>query len=589
MNARRLQNIALLAAALLTAIRCPGAGDSTNTNVIVRIFSARVTRGAGEAVKRFTGRSYNDSSPGVSLQLALTLQDGMMMQPARDALTIETFVDDTYQNLATTAGERGGYSDYNQSVLSEDKRSLLLSISSPRSPADDAGRVFVRGSILARVTDDKPITISNRLSLVVGQEVTMGGFPIAVRSVTDHGGGNSVGVTLAVSGDATRVHRIRLLDAAGTSLHDERLGRTSGSEIGERATSVFLTLRSMPKEPVTLEFSYVEKLRTVRIPFEAQVDIGYAKAGPITPAEPSAPKRRTELNWPPPPKEEQASLPQTRPPVDIAAAPSRAAAETATKASIDLFSFAVAKAPQTEVNISKWRHPPSKGFHASGYTVARLMLSTPGATILSVPPEGLAIKQFADDKVGPLDTSTYREGFGSAGPQQLRRSPEGDQALLTLSFASAPTPGATRCTLSGTVQAKVARGEVTNTASNVDMRSGNTFTNGPFTIKIVQVRQIAPLSPGFRDPEQVELWVEFTGPVSRIRSVEILGISDGKEILLNPNRIVLAEMGMTRPDYANHVFKLSSAPVKPPTFRIRHFTTDELVQVPFEISTGIGL
>lgn len=35
--------------------------------------------------------------------------------------------------------------------------------------------------------------------------------------------------------------------------------------------------------------------------------------------------------------------------------------------------------------------------------------------------------------------------------------------------------------------------------------------------------------------------------------------------------------------------RLTSAPSGPVTLRVRHYDSDELVQVPFELSTGIGL
>ena len=189
------------------------------------------------------------------------------------------------------------------------------------------------------------------------------------------------------------------------------------------------------------------------------------------------------------------------------------------KATVDLFSLTVAKPTPSEVKGVEWKTPPSPIFNASGFTIARLLLSTPGASIVSVPPEGITVTRFEDNKGGQFDTTLYREAdFYAVSPLSApaHRSPNGDQMLLNLSLASAPTPGATRCTLTGNIRVRVIRGERTDTTGKVDLRKGNAFAAGPFKGTVTE-RQTPPFTPAPQKTGQNEVWIRVSGPVGRVR------------------------------------------------------------------------
>ncbi len=566
------------------------AGEPSTKETTLRIHSVRVSRSSPEFNKRFSGRYYGEGTPGVNLQLLLTLANGTILPIARDAVAIETFIDDTYQSLMRTGNESSFYSGNNPSVVSDDGRTLLFTVSSSRVPADDATRVFVRGSIQARVSRGIAIVATNPVSIMVGQAVTVGPFRTTIRSVSDQGG--SLSVMLSIEGDASRVQKIRVLDAADNVLNDGRQNRVTEYESGDRPVTTHLTLRNPPKQPVTLEYTYTEKTESVKIPFEAQVDIGVAKAGPIEPSE-GKPRKSAEVRtWPPPRDAVAAALPPVRTafnPTNEVRTATKPGAAKFTNAAVDLFSITVAKPTPAEAKDARWAAAPAATFYASGFTVARLLLSTPGLSIVSVPADGINVTRFEDDKGGRLDTALYRDTSSplySSSSQYARRSAEGQQVLLNLSLASAPTPGATRCTLAGSVRATVTRGELTNTSPTLELQSGKEFIAGPFKGKFGAVRQLAPFTPSSFDGTEIEAWLTLSGPIDKVRTVELL---DSTQRVLNSNRIDLPERPNAAAENINYGLRLAAAPTGPVTLRICHHESSEIIEVPFEISTGIGL
>ena len=275
---------------------------------------------------------------------------------------------------------------------------------------------------------------------------------------------------------------------------------------------------------MALEYTFLEKPEPVRIPFEAQVDIGVAKAGPVEAVEGGkAPDRTGARIWPPPRQNPVEALPPPRaafnPDAGSQAAAAKAAPAKLDKATVDLFSITVAKPAPSEVKGVEWNTPPSPVFYASGFTIARLLLSTPGASIVSVPPDGITVTRFEDNKGGQLDTTLYRETSASSDPSsptQPCRSPDGEQLLLNLSLASAPTPGATHCTLTGNVQARVIRGERTDATEKLELRKGEAFAAGPFQGTVTE-RQTPLFVPAPQDTGEHEAWILVSGPVARLR------------------------------------------------------------------------
>jgi hypothetical protein len=457
--------------------------------------------------------------------------------------------------------------------------------------------VFVRGSIHARISRAEPAVTTNLLPLSVGQEVMVGPFRTVLRSVSELGGG-VLSMTLGVEDDVSRIQKVRVLNSEGKEVNDPRLTHLNPVESDKRTLTVVLKSQTLPKDPVNLEYTYVERPELVRIPFEAQLDIGVTKVGPIEPDQGKAPKNKGARTWPPPPVGPGEGFLLRRPAIDPDAerqpAQPKPGLGESEHATIDLFSLTVGKPAPAEVKEVKWKTAPSPAFYASGFTIARLMLSIPGASILSVPYDGISITRFEDDKGGNLDTTLYREpysAYAATSPPNARRSPDAQQMLLSLSLASAPTPGATTCTLAGQVQAKVARGERTNSVI-VEVRKDQSFRAGPFTGKIEDVRQTAPTDPALRDQGELEVGLSITGPIGRLGTLEFL---DNAQTLLNPGHTGPVEPMIRDPAdpglevTLRRAFRLATAPTGPVTIRFRHYASEENVQVPFEIRTGIGL
>jgi hypothetical protein len=590
----------LIVGAQMAAFSCfPGslaAAETPRDEASLRVHSVRLSRGSADLGKKFSSR-YGEGSPGVSLQLALTLREGMMLPVAREAVTIDTFIDDTYQSLlsADRTNYYGGtiyYSGSNPHALSDDSRTLLFTVAATRPPAEQAGRVFVRGSVQARLGRDKATVATGQVPVTVGQEVTVGGFRTVIRSVTFHEVGGSVSVMLSVEGDAFRIQKVRVLEG-DTALHGDQPVRFTMPESGVGTGTASVMLRSMPKGPVTLEYTYLEKIESVRIPFEAQVDIGVAKAGPIEAGETKGAKPVSERKWPPPPPPRDASgqvIPPRRPAFEPGAGPKVVAAKPEVAelrdASVDLFSITVAKSGPIEGKGVAWKNSPAPELYATGFTVARLMLTAPGATILSIPADGVQVSRYEDDKGARLDTSLYREHALPFYPaSHARRSFDGQQVLLTVSLASAPSPGAARCTLAGHVRARVARKQLRSTAA-LELRSGEKFTAGPFTGEVGRVRQLAPLTPESGEDGGTEAYLSITGPLAKVRSTQLL---DSAGTVVGQGRSEGSPSWPERATNLTHPFRLRGAPKGTLTLRIDHYESEETVEVPFNISTGIGL
>jgi len=557
---------------------------SSSIESSLRIQSARVTRSSADFNKRFPARyyTYNDGNPGVSLQFLFSISEGIILPISNDSITIETFVDDTFQNLQAS-GVDTSYSGNRQGTVSEDGKTVLFTIATSRTPAEDAGRVFVRGAINARISRVGPIVATNQVSLIVGEEAMIGPFHTAIQAAQSLPSGLNLSIT--ITGDAARVQKIRILDQKLNVMGE---GRLSSFEVGDRPANASLNVRGTPKDALTLEITYLEKADRMRIPFEAQVDIGVAKAGPIEVGTVTTPNRTGTQTWPPP-RENAQNLPARRPAFnpDENKVATNANPRIVESAAVDIFSLSVGKSDPSDSPSTIWKNPPPPSFHAAAFTTARLMLSVPEVSILSVAPDGVSITRFEDDKGAKLDTTLYREtlsaSYSSFPP--TRYSPDGQQMLLTLALVGSPSPGATRCILGGEIRARVGRGESTNFADKVDLRRGDTFTVGPFTGKVTTLRETPPLQPPFTGLN-FELWLSISGPVNKLRSIEILD-RDGKPF--NSTPVAPGDFPSAQSGELRCAFHLPT-PIKGAVrFKFCYYLSDEIVRVPFELNTGIGL
>lgn len=515
--------------------------------------------------------------------MLLSINDGIILPISTDAIAIETFVDDTFQNLLS-AGSDTTYNGNRQGTVSEDGKTVLFTVATSRAPAEEAGRVFVRGSINARVSRAGPIVATNRVSLNVGEEAVVGPFHTTIQAAQSLSA-SGLNLSITISGDAARIQKIRILDENETAIGE---GRVSSFEIRDRPATASLNLRGSPKGPVIFEITYLEKAERVRIPFEAQVDVGVAKAGPVQAGDAKPPQRTGTQTWPPP-RESAESLPARRPAFEPGV--NKGATNTASRivesAAVDIFSLSVGKPDPLETPSVRWKNAPSPDFHASGFTIARLMLSVPGVSILSIPPEGISVTRFEDDKGTKLDKTLYRETLSSSysAHPSARYSPDGQQMLLTLSLAGTPSPGATRCTLAGEIFVNVGRGESTNFTDKVDLRRGDAFKVGPFTGKVTTLRETPPFQPPFSGLN-FELWLSISGPINKLRSIEILD-RDGKSITGRP--VAPGDFSSPQSGEVRCAFHLPSPIRGAVRFKFCYYVSDETVRVPFELNTGIGL
>jgi hypothetical protein len=560
------------------------------TGVSIKVQSARVTRLANDLQKQFNGRYYMEGSPGVTMQLLLTFDDLTVLPLTREAVNIDTFIDDTYQNLMD---RQGGYQG-NEPAVSDDGRMVLLQLTGNRGPSDDATRVFVRGSLQARAIRGELKVAKGKLPLTVGEKRDVGPFKVTVRSVSDNGSDN-LSIQLFIENDPGRIQKVRATRTQNDPVIQPEQTIRYRQSARMTGSTVYVNINGKA-DSLPLELTYAEKVDDVRVPFEAQVDMGVTKAGPIDApktkdnkaAQPKADVRTRP--WPPPPVQEtQAALPERRSPFDPSTRPVEARAVE--KSAVDLFSLTIGKPAPKESDSVKWQNPPSPNFRASGFTIARLMVSTPGTTILSVPPDGITISRFEDDK-GKHEPTFYSDQQSSYSyrPYTLT-SPDGQQALVTISMTSAPTFGASSCTLAGVMRANVARGEHTTESKPFAAKKGQSIQMGPYTFGIGEMRLSPPMTPGqpFSSPfaGDYQAVITINGPADRVRGIEVLD-AQTKQVLGQYRNYV--------PDRESPAGSARTMQIglRAPTgdnvlLRATYYDKAEVVEIPFDITTGIGL
>jgi hypothetical protein len=263
------------------------------------------------------------------------------------------------------------------------------------------------------------------------------------------------------------------------------------------------------------------------------------------------------------------------------------------KAAVDLFSLTIGKPAPGEVENVMWNNPPSPNFLASGFTVARLLISTPDVSIISIPPDGVRITRFEDDKGIKHDTTIYQDSrVSSFAPwSSASTSPDGQQALLQVSLTSAPSPGATKCTLAGTVRARVSKNEHSDESTPAPLMKNSSIKVGPFDCRIVELRQLPAMTPT-APPSQTEALVHIQGNVSRIRWVELIDAATNQS--LSDRRDLWG--GMNNDEYRDQltttttqIFLRTAQVPEKVMLRIRSYDRAEIVEIPFEVTTGIGL
>ncbi|HEX8340912.1 MAG TPA: hypothetical protein VF624_08395 [Tepidisphaeraceae bacterium] len=566
----------------------------------LRVHTARISRGGPEVQKMFRGRAYNDGNAGVQLQLILTLAD-QMLPPANDAISIDTFVDDTFQSLMTGNRNSGYNGSFMQPAVSEDGFSLIFGVQAPRSPADDAERVFVRGSVLTRIARGTPQVETGRLTLKVGASTDVGGARVSVRSLGENDRA-LLNLNLAIDGDMSLVRKVRVLGPNNKVLQDQT-DRNYDQTEGVRPSVLNLNVPSGHDE-VAIEFTRAERIESVRIPFEAQIDLGGVKAGPIEVVGPRTPTPRGERlrQWPPPPPSQRSEIPARRPGMAVPAV-GAATQPKIEKTGVDLFSIMIGKAAPDEIKgegkgnpqAAGWTNPPAPEFRPAGFTVARLMLSTADVAILSVPYKGINVTKFEDDKGGKLDTTIY-EGLATGGdfdqPAPVILNDDAHQGLLTLHLAAAPTPGATRCTIGGTVSAVVTRNPKSTVSPPLPLVRDASVDVGPYKVTVQQVRQSASVmqvpSPVWHMRQRSDVQLLVSGPMSLLRDIQIGENRPGRAVQRRPMPPRAPQQPLEE-NSRSMVYSLEEPLGETIKVQLRYHDSTETVTLPFEVSTGIGL
>ena len=572
-----LVSVCVLVIAGLCFAEPPATAPTTKpAEATLKIVSVRVNRINPDLQKKFRNRYSSDGNPGVQMQLMLTLNGQQLLPLGRDAVNIDTFVDDTYQNLV---GQQRDYYGPTVNTISEDGTTLLFPVNTNKTPADDAERVFVRGSIAARVAKGEPKVVSAKVKLKLGEQFAAGPFKGNVRSMNESGP-NNVNVSLNLTGgEAGSVRNVRVLSSAGGVLQERVDARNDN--YNERANTTFTLYIPSGNEELVLEFSYYEKIDTVKIPFEAQVDIGQTKVGPIEAGQPAA-KADRRRPWPPP-ADDRVELAPHRPGFSPATQPAATAQPKIERPSVDLFSLTLGKPSTEEESSAKWQNTPSPTLRPRGFTLARLLLSVPDASILTILPTDLTLTGFSDDKTAKIDagiSANYLSNYSRSNIAQVTR--DGQQALVTLPIDAPVTPGATKATIVGSIKATVGRSEKVVPSRPLELKVGEKFTAGPYQITLTDVRQPPPQSIDYPSDNGYTLVYTIKGPIKQLRLLE----------LGQTRQMAAGFSGYYNQDAPTDEtaiqFMMPQLPDKP-TMSVKYFDKVETVTLPFEVSTTLGL
>ena len=519
------------------------------------------------------------------LDLLIDLGDMAVLPLDSDALQIETFLDDTYRDLADPDRVRDGGYSYRQpsrAVESRDGHLIHASISATSPLAADAGRVFVRGSVAANAGVGEAKV--ERLELVreVGKVSKIGPFEVRLQGITAEN--DRLSFAFSIKDDDGRISRTRILNDSGEAIHIGGIMHTQRA--GSR--EVRATVPADAPE-VVLELTYFDAIRPVRIPFEAQVNLGTASAGPIAEAKEEAAPAQPNLArpWPPtavvPPASanRDAFRPGEPDPVEVA---------TVEGATVDLFALSIGRPTADESPSVLWSTPAADELYAQGYVIARMLLSTPGRGILDIPEDAVRITKFEDDLGGAIDEpydAVVTPTIFNARTRSGDVSDDGYQARLDVSLPTAPTPGAKSVTVGGVVKATVTKGEeVVTTEEPVRLRDGGPIQLAGYDITIEAVMNTPPGID--RRYPALQASVTMSGPLGNVRQLELLDAET--QIPLHTVHLHDARFpGNAQGGRRSFGVSLRSEPPEHVLLRVTRFDETEEVEIPFEWTTGVGL
>jgi hypothetical protein len=222
--------------------------------------------------------------------------------------------------------------------------------------------------------------------------------------------------------------------------------------------------------------------------------------------------------------------------------------------------------------------PPKKKeafFFTPNGTTLDVTLAAPSKFVVGIDEKASKLESFTDDKKTKLDTST---GFGmqpwlSSYPQI---SPDGDECTVQLSARTAPAKGASKVLVKATVVINCGKEEKTSDKKEIATKLNTEAKVGAYTVKVTQEGnqfsggQISIFSNA-RDLKSAEFFDD------KGKEIKILG---------NPFR----GSTFTGPGKMQHSLsyflpkKLDKVTVK-----VTYFNKIESVNVPLDLSVGLGL
>ena len=215
----------------------------------------------------------------------------------------------------------------------------------------------------------------------------------------------------------------------------------------------------------------------------------------------------------------------------------------------------------------------------------RFMMTPPGTTldltflsparfILGVDAKASKLDQFIDDKKTKLDTST---GFGAPNWMAglITYGPEGDRCTVQLNAQSAPSKGATKVSVKGTIVLKCGAAEKTIEQKDLAIKKDAETTAGDFTIKVIaEGSDFSGPAIQIISPERVVKNTKFFD--AKGKAIELLTTPYWHNVFAKGKTLIAINYNLTK-----KIDKLS--------MQITYFSKVEDVPVPFDVSVGLGL
>ena len=649
-----------IAAAAEPATR-PARGESNDTAASAEVVYVQIQRPVPQPVQRLLANRRTaapDRGASINLGLLVRVPGRRVVAATDESLQVSAFIDDKNTDLGD--GKRDpnrpnyGYSPSGQSVVGEDGHACLFWITSDRVPAADAGRIFLRGTVMLRTSTGEKTSDRAPLPLRIGKTLEAGPVPMTIRSLSDTGG-SGVHVTLNADASIEQIQSLKFFDGEGREIKAGAIQKfDSAAQAGRGSSTMSFTLPRSVDE-VAVEVVYVERVEELKLPVEVQVDAGVAAvgeaatqpAGPraerparpvLTPrnrtsrspsgmaaAPPRAPATRpTGAAWPatnpsprtlapwPVARDAAATLPMltARAPVPFPATrpamvrrqPGGVAPATQPVlegASVRAVSLAVNK-PVGNEGLKNWTVRPELTFGQQGGTLVRLLVSLPeqgDRRVLGIDSREVRIERYADDTGAELSTDSglasrnYAYNPNVAAGAMFSR--DAREFLLPVEMKDAPSAGATRFLLAGSVPARVGVNEQTAEQKDFSVAVGSVLRAGPHALTIKSIEASIPPPSVNADVAPVPLSSRVTvtfaspQPVEAIRKVQFF-TADGQEV----QAILTRPSAAYDPNFAPRTYDCTchlSRDVDRATVRVTYYERVERVKVPIEIVTGVGL